>query len=139
MLDNEDFPEEIISDDDFRKFLEEEENESDICFARELARSEDGISVTNPSAVRTVGVVYNVMKSIVKGAGTQVTYKLNAPYLSTGSVSLIGKDIIVSNPSLFIKFAKLADNMEIYPKVDGTAVLTLTFHGLIRKVANIDG
>ena len=138
MLDNEDLSEEIISDDDFRKFLEEEDDESIVCLAKEIARSEEGVSVANPGAVRTVGIVYNVMKSIVKGVGTQVTYKLNAPYLSMGSVSITGKDIIVSNPSLFMKFAKLASNLNVYPKVDGTVVIDLGFHGLIRKVADID-
>ena len=115
-------------DDDLIKYISDE-----------IEKSEDGISVMDPGRVQDIGVVYNVMKSVVKGTGIRVTYELNAPYSSMGSVSVTGKGINVSEPSLFVKAVKLASNMEIYPKVDGTVVIDLTFHRLTRRVGDNDG
>lgn len=100
----------------------------------EITKSEAGISIMNPEKVEEVEIVYNVMKSVVKGTGVQVTYELNAPYVSMGSVSVVGTDIKVLDPVLFLRVAQFASNVEVYPKVDGTVQIDFTFHELTRKV-----
>lgn len=53
-----------------------------------------------------------------------------------GAVSVIGKEIVVTDTKVFAMAARLADNVEVYPKVDGATQISLTFHHLTRKVGN---
>ena len=70
------------------------------------------------------------MKYLTKGTNAKVTYALNEPYKSMGSVSIVGKELTFSNPKWFMIAVRLASNFNVYPKTNGTVQMDFTFHGL---------
>lgn len=115
---------------------QEVQNELDMLMtdvANEIYNDESVISVMNPKRLKQIEFVYKTMKYIVKGKELKVSYELNQPYTSMGSVSIVGKEIRVTNPALFLRASGFASNLEIYPKTDGTVQMDFTFHNLTRK------
>lgn len=97
----------------------------------EQAENEDNrTALVNPSKIKGVLYTYKVLKYLTKGTNAKVTYKLNEPYKSMGSVSVVGKDLTFSKPEWFMVAVKLSSNFNVYPKTDGTVQMTFTFHGL---------
>lgn len=123
-----DFDKDFESDEEAMAFVDE--------VVTEIANSEAGTSVTIPERVKRVEVAYKALRLIAKGKDVDVTYELNAPYTSMGSVSIVGKEVIITNPALFAKVAEMASNFEVYPKTNGTVEMNFTFHNLTRKVGN---
>lgn len=123
-----DFDKDFESDEEAMAFVDE--------VVTEIANSEAGTSVTIPERVKRVEVAYKALRLIAKGKDVDVTYELNAPYTSMGSVSIVGKEVIITNPVLFAKVAEMASNFEVYPKTNGTVEMNFTFHNLTRKVGN---
>lgn len=127
---------------DFDKDFDTEEeamisvNEVMTKIANAISEDEAGISVTVPERVKQVEAAYKAMRLIAKGKNVDITYELNTPYTSMGSVSVVGKEIVITNPALFAKIAAMASNFEVYPKTDGTVQMNFTFHNLTRKVGN---
>lgn len=114
--------------------LEEQVNE----IANAVAKSESGVSVTVPEKVLLVRDVFNILKRIVRGRNVNITYDLNEPYASMGAVTIVGEEILVEDPAVFAHTAAAASNFEVYPKTDGTVQMNFTFHGLTRKVAELE-
>ncbi len=104
--------------------------------AQKIAEDESGVYVANSQRVQCVELVHEAMKRIVNGVGIKILCEMNEPYASMGAVSVIGKEIVVTDTKVFAMAARLADNVEVYPKVDGTTQINLTFHHLTRKVGN---
>lgn len=104
--------------------------------ANDVSKDDDGTSVIVPERVKQVEAAYKAMRFIAKGKNVDITYELNAPYTSMGSVSVVGKEIAINNPALFAKVAEMASNFEIYPKTNGTVQMNFTFHNLTRKVGD---
>ena len=97
----------------------------------EQAENEDNrTALVNPSKIKGVLYTYKVLKYLTKGTNAKVTYKLNEPYKSMGSVSVVGKDLTFSKPEWFMVAVKLSSNFNVYPITDGTVQMTFTFHGL---------
>lgn len=87
-------------------------------------------AIINPDKIKGVLYTYKVLKYLTKGTEAKVTYKLNEPYRSMGSVNVVGKNLTFSNPEWFMVAVKLASNFNVYPKTDGTVRMDFTFHGL---------
>lgn len=85
-----------------------------------------------PKKVHDVAVVFNIIKKIIKPkANTDVSYLLNEPYLTTGSVSITSRNIIITNPQIFAKLLRIADNFEAYPLTNGNVQMNFGFNGLV--------
>lgn len=104
--------------------------------ASDVSKDESGTSVVIPERVKQIESAYKTMRLIAKGKNVDITYELNAPYTSMGSVSVTGKEVVITNPALFAKVAEMASNFEVYPKTNGTVQMDFTFHNLTRKVGN---
>lgn len=104
--------------------------------ANAVAKDEAGTSVVIPEKVNQVEAAYKAMRLIAKGKNVDITYELNAPYTSMGSVSVAGREIVITNPTLFAKVAEMASNFEVYPKTNGMVQMNFTFHNLTRKVGD---
>lgn len=104
--------------------------------AKKIAEDESGVSVADSQRVQCVELVHEAMKHIVNGVGIEILCEMNEPYTSMGAVSVIGKEIVITDTKVFAMAARLANNVEVYPKVDGTTQINLTFHHLTRKVGN---
>ena len=97
----------------------------------EQIEKEDGrTALVNPNKIKWVLYTYKVLKYLTKDTGAKVTYKLNEPYKSMGSVNIVGKELTFSKPEWFMIAVKLASNFNVYPKTDGTVQMDFTFHGL---------
>lgn len=126
MVNNLDFEKEFMSDAEVEEMLE-----SLTDLIGEQAENEDNrTSIINPRKVQAVLYTYKVLKYLTKGTNAKVTYALNEPYKSMGSVSIIGKELTFSNPKWFMVAVKLASNFNVYPKTNGTVQMDFTFHGL---------
>lgn len=126
MVSNLDFEKEFMSDSEVEEMLE-----SLTDLIGEQAENEDNkTSIINPKKVQAVLYTYRVLKYLTKGTNAKVTYALNEPYKSMGSVSIVGKELTFSNPKWFMVAVKLASNFNVYPKTNGTVQMDFTFHGL---------
>lgn len=126
MVNNLDFEKEFMSDSEVEEMLE-----SLTDLIGEQAENEDNrTSIIKPKKVQAVLYTYKVLKYLTKGTNAKVTYALNEPYKSMGSVSIVGKELTFSNPKWFMVAVKLASNFNVYPKTNGTVQMDFTFHGL---------
>ena len=102
---------------------------------REVAKNMDhgdGVSVINPLKVKEVEAAYKMIKCSVGGSAV-ISYKLNKPVMGMAAVNITGKDIVIKDPDKFVQAVSLATNLDMYPKLDGTVEIDLTFHNLLFK------
>lgn len=91
-------------------------------------------AVLNPIKIQQMQFAYGVLKYLTKGTGAKLTYALNEPFKSMGSISVEGKNLTFTNAEWFARAAEFASNTEVYPLTNGNVKMTLTFHGLVRPI-----
>lgn len=91
----------------------------------------------NPDIERHIELVYKAMAHTVMGENAKATYTFNDPLSHMGCVHVVGKGLIIPNPTLFSKLSKVASVFEVYPKVDGTVQADFGFYKY--KVAQKEG
>lgn len=104
--------------------------------AHDVSEDENIASVVASDRVKEVKMAHKVLKLITKGKNVDIQCELNAPYMSMGAVSITGKEIVITNPTLFTKISEIASNFEVYPKTNGTVQMNFTFHNLMRKAGD---
>lgn len=102
--------------------------------ARAVAESEAGISIANSLRLEQLLFTYKTAKHMMRGKPVKVSYKLYEPFQSMGSVSIIGRNIVMQNAEWFAKLMEFASNFEVYPRTDGTVCMTFTFHDLTTHI-----
>ena len=109
------------------------------CLKEELNDGKKHISIINPIRVKEVRYVSKLIKKAVENNGAKVVYDIDikAP-LSIGYVSITGRNIRFSKPQYFEAAAKIASNVEIYPKTDGTVQVNFTFHNVTVEIGEED-
>lgn len=118
-----------------REFMTDEEVEEMLdgllTIVGEQAKNEDDRNaIINPKKAQMVLCTYKLLKYLTKGSGAKVTYALNEPYKSMGSVSVIGKNLTFNNIKWFMAAVRMSSNFNVYPKTNGTVQMDFTFHGL---------
>jgi len=103
------------------------------CLSKNIDENEKSKVVVDDARVHDIMYSKSILEKIIEGDGVVVTHKLHEPFNSVGSVSVTGKDIIVTDSVTFNWIVSVASNVEVYPKTDGTIVMTFTFHGLTKK------
>ena len=91
-------------------------------------------AVLNPIKIQQMQFAYGVLKYLTKGTGAKLTYALNEPFKSMGSISVEGKNLTFTNAEWSARAAEFASNTEVYPLTNGNVKMTLTFHGLVRPI-----
>lgn len=91
-------------------------------------------AVLNPIKIQQMQFAYGVLKYLTKGTGAKLSYALNEPFKSMGSISVEGKNLTFTNAEWFARAAEFASNTEVYPLTNGNVKMTLTFHGLVRPI-----
>ena len=129
----------MVSDIRDEAFLNDEEAEAAINetieeVAEAIQAEEQGIIFTNPRKMKDLMVVYKLMKSITSGKRLKITYEINKPYKPMAFVSIIGKDLKFSHPQWFVMATKIASNVDIFPRVDGTVQIDFTFNGFANRI-----
>lgn len=129
----------MVSDIRDEAFLNDEEAEAAINetieeVAEAIQAEEQGIIFTNPRKMKDLMVVYKLMKYITSGKRLKITYEINKPYKTMAFVSIIGKDLKFSHPQWFVMATKIASNVDIFPRVDGTVQIDFTFNGFANRI-----
>lgn len=99
-----------------------------------IAEEEEKAAIVNPLKLAQIRFAYSVMVFLTKDTGAKVTYKLNEPFKSMGSVSVEGKTLEFSSSKWFARAAEFASNTEVYPLAKDAIRLTFTFHGLTTPI-----
>lgn len=100
----------------------------------QIEKEENTPAVVNPNKIAQMQVAYKILKQVGKSTGAKVTYKLNKPFVSMGSISITGKNIYFKDPEWLFKLSKLASNIDMYPRADGNTTIDFTFHGLTSMI-----
>lgn len=129
----------MVSDIRGEAFLNDEEAEAAINetieeVAEAIQAEEQGIIFTNPRKMKDLMVVYKLMKYITSGRRLKITYEINKPYKTMAFVSIVGKDLKFSHPQWFVMATKIASNVDIFPRVDGTVQIDFTFNGFANRI-----
>lgn len=129
----------MVSDIENEDFLNDEETEAAINeiierIAQEVESEEQGIIFTNPKKMRDLIAVCKILKYITSGKCLKITCEANAPYKSMAYVSVVGKDLKFTHPQWFVMASKLASNVDIFPRIDGTVQVDFTFNGFADRV-----
>ena len=127
---NMDFENEFTSDEEVSEMLK---NLTDL-IGEQAAQEDCKTAVINPMKVKMVLCTYKLLKYITKGSKVNVTYELNKPYKSMGSVTVVGKELSFSKSEWFVAAARLASNVNVYPKTNGMVQMDFTFHGLTTTI-----
>ena len=99
-----------------------------------IAEDENKPAVLNPIKIQQMQFSYGVIKYLTQNTDAKLSYALNEPFKSMGSITVEGKCLTFTNSEWFARAAEFASNTEIYPLTNGKVRLTLTFHGLVRPV-----
>lgn len=107
--------------------------------AKDIEEDEKGPGITNTTRVEQMEVAFATLKRVTHGQQVTVSYKLNQPYKSMGSITVEGQMIEFHTPGLFTKIASLANSTDIYPLVNGNVRISFTFHGLTNPIKAFGG
>lgn len=99
-----------------------------------VAEDEDKTTIINPLRLAQIKFTYSVMKYLTRDTDAEVTYKLNEPFKTMGSVSVEGKVLEFAGSKWFARAAEFASNTEVYPLAKNRIRLTFTFHGLTAPI-----
>lgn len=97
---------------------------------KRIETEDQRVQIMNLPRVKQLEFAYEVLKILLAGQDALISYKLNDPFKSIGSVSIEGRNVAFSKIEWFIKAANVADNMEVYPLTNGKLRMTLTFHNV---------
>lgn len=129
-MDKKEFVVEFNSDEEVREMLD-----GIVASVGEaIMADEEGTSILSPIKIQQMQFAYGVLKYLIKGTGAKITYALNEPFKSMGSISVEGKNLSFTNAEWFARSAEFASNTEIYPLANGKVRMTMTFHGLVRQI-----
>lgn len=99
-----------------------------------IMADEEGTSILSPIKIQQMQFAHGVLQYLIKGTDAKLTYALNEPFKSMGSISVEGKNLSFTNAEWFARAAEFASNTEIYPLSNGKVRMTMTFHGLVRQI-----
>ena len=102
--------------------------------AKAIEEDEAGIQIVNPKRMQEFLACGEAMKHMFRVSGTKVIISPHNMYPSVGTIEIVTKKLKFDNIELFTLASGLASNYDVYPKLDGTIVLALTFYGLTKKV-----
>ena len=98
----------------------------------EIQESEKKLTKVDVGREEQVENLCESIKDMVDEKNVKVSCHLHEPLESSGYISIIGKNISIVNTLNFVSVLTQANNVEIYPKTDGTVQINLMFYGLKR-------
>ncbi len=101
---------------------------------QDMVADEGKTTIINPLRLAQIKFTYSVMKYLTRDTDAEVTYKLNEPFKTMGSVSVEGKVLEFAGSKWFARAAEFASNTEVYPLAKNRIRLTFTFHGLTAPI-----
>ena len=83
--------------------------------SQEIEDDEEKTTMLDLQKYKQIQFAYSMLKYLTRGSDAVVSYKLNEPFKTMGSVSVDGKTIEFHNPEWFARVAEFASNTEVYP------------------------
>lgn len=118
-------------DKDFVPETEEELDKVLVDLGIMMNAEDSKASIINIPRLQQVNFTYLVAKYLAKSIpGSTVTYKLNEPFKTIGSVTIEAPALRFSKLEWFARAAEFASNTEVYPLANGNIRLTFGFYGL---------
>lgn len=103
-------------------------------FKDSISEDEDKTTILDFMRVKQMQFAYAALKYILNGTDAVISYKLNEPFKTMGSISAEGMLLEFDKPEWFARIAEFASNTEVYPITKGKVRLTFTFHGLTKEI-----
>lgn len=129
-MDNKEFEIEFQSDEEVWEMLDNVV----VTVGESIAADEEKPAVLNPIKIQQMQFAYGVIKYLTRNTDAKLSYALNEPFKSMGSISVEGKTLTFMNSEWFARACEFASNTEVYPLANGKVRMTLTFHGLVRPI-----
>lgn len=104
--------------------------------SEKLLKQGETVSVLNPAGIERFSKLYNAIRATLKKNGAKISYGINEPFVGSGYIRIIGKQIEFSDVTVFSKYAKNASNFEVYPRTDGNICMAFSFDGLAIAESN---
>lgn len=80
---------------------------------------------------------YEILSHIM-GDNIIVSYDIyGQPIKTSGAISITGKEIKILDTKKFAQVSRMASNMEVYPRTDGSIVMAFMFYGLSKRVSTV--
>jgi len=95
---------------------------------------ESKTQIINPEKIKAMALAYAILSNVYNGTDVKVENRNSNMLRSVGCISLTGKNVFVNNPEQFAEICKLASNVDIYPKSNGTMQVDFTFNGITTMV-----
>lgn len=129
-MDNKEFEIEFQTDEEVWEMLDNVV----VTVGEAIIVDENKPAVLNPIKIQQMQFAYGVLKYLTKDTDAKLTYALNEPFKSMGSISVEGMNLTFTNAEWVARACEFASNTEIYPLANGKVRMTLTFHGLVRPI-----
>lgn len=129
-----------MSDKEYgRGFEEDERAEKELRdlmkkVAEAIMEDESGVSIMNPERLAEFETCSRILRKVLCGKNIKMSAVPHDNLPSVGTISFEAKKFSVTDTDLFARACALASNYEMYPKLDGTIVINLTFYDMTRKV-----
>lgn len=95
-----------------------------------IIEDESKAAILSQNKYRQMQFTYAVLKYLLKGCDASLSYKLNQPFKSMGSITVEGSNLKFTNAEWFSRAAEFSSNVDIYPLTNGKVRIEFTFHGL---------
>lgn len=92
------------------------------------------VRILDPFRVDHVRLCASVLRKYVKGDGLKIEWEVHKPVECSAYISLEGKNISVDDTRWIARVGSLANNMEIYPLLDGGVRITFLFYGITKEI-----
>lgn len=126
--------EERTQDFDYEEFDEESMREFDAIVEYIGSLPKSTTYVSNFPRVETMRFSYLAVKKALKEAGckAKVTCGQSSLTPSMGYIDIEAKSINMGDLKWFRRATEFADNIEVYPKTDGTVQMSMVFYGIMK-------
>lgn len=118
-----------------REFMNDEDVEEELDAILESVRDDLEAEEAQPTVLslirfRQMQFVYAVLKYITRETNANITYELQKPFKSMGSIAVEGRLLEFDKPEWFARAAEFANSTDIYPLSSNNVRIEYTFHGL---------
>jgi len=102
-----------------------------IAYLRELKKNSIPRQVRpNMTRISQFGYAYAVLHKIIAGQNAEISCKIDELFGIYGSISVKGAALELRKPEEFARVIEIADNMEVYPLLNGTICMSFMFYGM---------
>lgn len=112
--------------------LKKENDDAIDSIAKLLDEIDKNPAVINPRRIHDMKSAFDIVDKTFASSSVKISYKVNEPFKNMGSITLEGKNILFNDPKVFLEIATLANNVDIYPLVNGKIRMSFGFNDIAK-------